>query len=69
MIAIHGVLHMFDHSLTLRKLDVTLPLVMTEPCPGLTAPSDGILQSGSQAASAQDSVALHTLSNSSNTIF
>ena len=63
----HGILDMFNNTLTLQKLDMKLPLVMTELCPGLTAPSDSAFQSGLPTPSTQDSVALHTLSNSSNT--
>ena len=69
LIAIHRILDMFDSTLTLRKLDMKLPLVMTKPYPGLTAPSDSALQSFLPAPSNQDSVALYTLSNSSNTKF
>ena len=40
LIAMHGILHMFNNTHTLQKLDMKLPLVMTEPCSELTAPSD-----------------------------
>ena len=69
LIALHGILDIFDSTLTLRKLDIKVLLVITEPCPGLTALSDSALQSLLPAPSNKYSVALHTLSNSSNTKF
>ena len=39
LIAMHGILDMVTNTLTLQKLDMKLPLVMTEPCSGLAAPS------------------------------
>ena len=69
LVGMHGILDMFDSTLTLRKLDKILPLVMTEPCPGLIAPSNSALQSLLPAPSNQDSVALHKLCDSNNTKF
>ena len=69
LIAMHGILDMVTNTLTLQKLDMKLPLVMTEPCSGLVAPSDIASQSGVTTSSPHNSVALHTLSNSSNTKF
>ena len=69
LIAMHGILDMVTNTLTLQKLDMKLPLVMTEPCSGLAAPSDIASQSGVTISSPHNSVALHTLSNSSNTKF
>ena len=69
LIAMHGILDMVTNTLTLRKLNMILPLVMTEPCSGLVAQSDITSQSGVTTSSPHNSVALHTLSNSSNTKF
>jgi len=44
-------------------------LVMTEPCSGLAPLGDNAFQSGVTTPSLHDSVALHTLSHSSNTKF
>jgi len=45
--AMHGVLDLCGKTLSLKRLGITLPLVMTEPCPCFSATDNVTLQSGS----------------------
>ena len=53
--AMHGVLDLSDRTLALKRLGITLPLVMTEPCPWFPPTTNYALQTGSLLTASKSS--------------
>ena len=51
----HGVLDLSDKTLALKRLGITLPLVMTEPCPCFPPTTNDALQTGSLLTASKSS--------------